>query len=115
MAEGEQQGKLDTEGSAQVLNEVKGRLENMETGDLPVIQRIGADGTVRQVDPTGEMIRPDVDLDAMNRAAEAFAAEVAAETVADPAPEPQVAGTPAPVETPRRGLWARIKAWFGRS
>lgn len=120
MVEPGQTPEVEVEGSARVLSEVKGRLERMETGELPVIQRVGPDGSVRQVDPTGEMVRPaTTDIDAINAAAEAFAAEhrvagpgPAAAPAPVPAPEPVPVHAPEPTPT---GLWARIRAWFGRS
>lgn len=119
MADREQAPKVDTEGSARVLNEVKGRLERMETGDFPVIQRVDADGNVRQVDQTGEMVRPD--QAEVQDAAERFAADHRAASARpdaspDPAAAPEHASEPEPPSTPlRAGLWARIKAWFRRS
>lgn len=115
MGEGKS-SKLDTEGSARVLNEVKGRLERMETGEMPVIQRVTSDGSVRQVDATGEMVRPDAErIAAMNEAAEAFAAEHGAgANVETPSPTPDGAdeSRSGPDTKRPRGLWARIKAWF---
>ncbi len=122
-ADGSARGKVTTEGSARVLNEVKGRLERIETGELPVIERIGADGTTRRVDPTGEMIRPDTaHLAAVNEAAEQFAAQHRAADASSPAASPAAAVTSAPVGSEsdadpvpaRTGLWARIIAWFRR-
>ncbi|HET8930390.1 MAG TPA: hypothetical protein VFN21_07025 [Acidimicrobiales bacterium] len=117
-------GDVSTEGSARVLNEVKGRLERIETGELPVIEKIGADGSTRRVDPTGEMIRPDgahIDaarLDAVNEAAEAFANQHHA-PAADQPPSagPSVSAAdraPRPSGAERKGLWARIMSWFRR-
>jgi len=109
--------KVTTEGSARVLNEVKGRLERIETGALPVIERIGPDGTVRRVDQTGEMIRPEPgEMDAARRAAEAFADEhssMASHGDGAMARSAPVASADEPV-APRAGFWARIAAWFRR-
>lgn len=118
------EAEVTTEGSARVLNEVKGRLERIETGDLPVIERIGADGTSRRVDQTGEMIRPDADhfdaarLEAVNEAAEAFATQHRASAADEPpATTPSVKptdGASRASEPERTGLWARIMSWFRR-
>lgn len=116
--------EVTTEGSARVLNEVKGRLERIETGELPVIEKVGADGSSRRVDPTGEMIRPEpaaVDaarLAAVNEAAEAFASEHRA--AAEEPPAPAVPAAPVADDEGhgktrgRTGLWAWIRALFGR-
>lgn len=116
--------KVTTEGSARVLTEVMGRLERMDAGEAPAIERVGPDGTTRRVDATGKMIRPDAArVAAVNEAAEAFASEHR-EAAATPATAPvsarPAASTPAPeptrtAEPERKGLWARIKALFGRS
>ena len=110
--------QVSTEGSKTVLSQVKGRLERMETGEMPVIQRVGPDGTSRRVDHTGEMVRPDTaQAEAARAAAEAFAAEHRAGTTTPPpapapAPPPQ---QPVVAESERPGIWARITAWFRRS
>ncbi len=117
------QPKVTTEGSARVLNEVKGRLERIETGELPVIERIGPDGSTRRVDPTGEMIRPDTaHLAAVNEAAEQFAAQHQAADGptssvlpgAAATGTPDAAGVDADTVPARTGLWARIMGWFRR-
>ncbi len=123
MSEHGEPSKVDTEGSEQILNRVKGRLERMDTGDLPVIEHIGPDGSVRRVDHTGEMVRPDPgQIDAAREAAEAFAREhrtaaVDARSAGPSAPSAPPEGSrtiadTAPVQ--RKGLWARIAAWFRR-
>lgn len=116
--------KVTTEGSARVLNEVMGRLERMDAGELPVIERVGPDGVTRRVDQTGQMIRPDnaqieaSRLDAVNEAAEAFAQEHHANPAAAPSKAPAAPSQRSGVEEsepPRAGLWERIKAWFRRA
>ena len=121
MAEGEEPTKVSTESSQKVLKTVAGRLSKVEAGELPVIERVSADGSTHIVDHTGEMIRPGVDeLDAAREAAERFAADHRANPVA-PAPKQQPPSHPAEskIEVPeaeaRPGLWARIMGWFKRS
>lgn len=122
MPDREQSAEVATEGSAAVLNQVKGRLERMETGELPVIERVGPDGTTRRVDHTGEMVRPEAaEIDGARAAAEAFAAEHRAGTTGPKAAQrPDQTGPPSQPEEAmsapaRPGLWARITAWFRRS
>jgi hypothetical protein len=110
---------VTTESSRTVLKTVAGRLSSIETGDLPVIERVGSDGKAGYaVDPTGEMVRPSASQVADGYdAAEAFAAEHLNGASQPPPPPPQQArvaanADPAP---PRQGLWARIKAWFSPS
>ena len=116
--------KVTTEGSARVLNEVKGRLEKMEAGDLPVIEKVAPDGTSRRVDPTGEMVRPiPEEVAAVTQAAEAFANQHLAGEY--DAPKPAAKQKPAPKKTPSsegpqeaaqpKGFFARILGWFKRS
>lgn len=120
MTDHDDMSKVTTEGSAHVLNEVMGRLENIEAGDLPVIERVGPDGTSTRVDPTGEMIRPAPEaLDDLARAAEAFATEHHAAAAAAPPSAGIEAAAPAPTEPGENvaangGLWARVTAWFRR-
>ncbi|MBS1848106.1 MAG: hypothetical protein JST73_07490 [Actinobacteria bacterium] len=119
MADDTKSEKVTTEGSARVLNKVKGRLESMEVGDLPVIERVAADGTTRPVDANGGVVGADAERVAeLNAAAEAFAQEHQATA---PAPKKQLAGDrPAPPKSSGgaggadkpMGLWARIKSWF---
>ena len=118
MTEGEEPTKVRTESSKKVLKTVAGRLSKMEAGELPVIERVSADGSTRVVDHTGEMVRPDAaELDAAREAAERFAADHRANPVA-PAPKQQPPSRPieTKVDSPdvdaRPGLWARIIGWF---
>ncbi len=129
MAEPDKPAKVKTEGSARVLNEVKGRLEHLEAGEMPVIERVGPDGTSRRVDHTGEMVRPAVDAapaedPAIRAAAEAFAAEHSAGKAGSVAPKAAPKKAPAPPdskptaatkEPAKQGFFARILAIFRRS
>src|SRR5690554_6182088 len=93
---GTEASKVQTEGSARVLNEVKGRLERMATGEMPVIERIGPDGRTHRVDQTGEMIRPDPGAAAsLQDRAEAFAAAHQSGAPAPQAAAPAAAPEPA--------------------
>lgn len=118
MAEGEEQPVVTTESSKAVLKTVAGRLSSIEAGELPVIERVNADGTTGYaVDHTGEMVRPSADdVDAAREAAERFSAEH--RDAPPPGPRPPAGGpvAPQPTEQPTgKGLWARIKAWFSPS
>ncbi len=112
---GTEASKVQTEGSARVLNEVKGRLERMATGEMPVIERIGPDGRTHRVDQTGEMIRPDPGATAsLQDRAEAFAAAHQGDPATPPGAAPEAEPAPEPRVEPAAGFWARIKAWFRR-
>lgn len=117
--------KVATEGSARVLNEVKGRLENIDAGELPIIEKVARDGSTRRVDPTGEMIKPDAaQMAAVSAAAEAFSSEHLAGATPEPvsSDSPESEGKRGDGSEPTRtvahaplGFWARVKAWFTRS
>ena len=103
-----------------MLKTVAGRLSSIETGEMPVIERVNPDGTTGYaVDHTGEMVRPSsTEVDAAREAAERFSAEHRDAPPPGPRPPAGVPAAPSPTVGGCRAVracWARIKAWFSGS